>query len=669
MGIKRYYAKSDNTITNAFMENLTTRGTGSNMGAADILEVFSIYGQASASSGLETERSRALIKFNCTASTNSIKADRDAGTIPASGSVSFYLRVFNAPHGQPLPKNYTMDISAVSGGWTEGTGLDMELYKDKGASNWVNANGTIAKATLTDAIDVSGIAQNDKFTMTVPVSAGGDGVTYTFLFDSGTDVEADEDANTFGIANWTDDADAASILIDAINGIQNAKYKYGANNLALTPVVAYGTIGLSASVGSSTSKVTLTMDDTGAKGNVANVLAATTGFEDAKLLEATFTGGSGPWSTAGGDYYSDATSAFSASFDNGTEDLELDITTLVEQWVDSTGNILGSKEDDGIALKMSDTYESAERSYYTKKFFGRNTEFYFKKPCIEARWDSSIHDDRGNFYYSSSLATGAENLNTLYLYNYFRGRLRNIPGVSPTQPIYVSIFSGSSNDSGIDTDGNKPCVLVSDLTHVSTTSTTAVTGGWVSTGIYSASFAITGNAPATRLETLYDVWFSGSNTVVDARTGTQYWTGSITPKVLDLSTAAPSDEYAIAIKNLKNTYRYDETARFRVYTRKKDWSPTVYTKAIASPEVDIIDSGSFEIYRVVDDLRVIPYGTGSDYHTIMSYDASGSYFDLDMNMFEPGYMYGINFAFYSEDVDEWVEQPDSFKFRVESRQS
>ena len=139
--------------------------------------------------------------------------------------------------------------------------------------------------------------------------------------------------------------------------------------------------------------------------------------------------------------------------------------------------------------------------------------------------------------------------------------------------------------------------------------------------------------------------------------------------MLDLSTAAPSDEYAIAIKNLKNTYRYDETARFRAYTRKKDWSPTVYTKAIASPEVDIIDSGSFEIYRVVDDLRVIPYGTGSDYHTIMSYDASGSYFDLDMNMFEPGYMYGINFAFYSEDVDEWVEQPDSFKFRVESRQS
>ena len=45
--IKRFYATKDNTITNAFEENLTIRGTGSNMGASDVLEVFSIYGQAS----------------------------------------------------------------------------------------------------------------------------------------------------------------------------------------------------------------------------------------------------------------------------------------------------------------------------------------------------------------------------------------------------------------------------------------------------------------------------------------------------------------------------------------------------------------------------------------------------------------------------------------------
>ena len=49
MAIKRYFASQDNTITNAFKANLRTRGTGSNMGASDILEAFVIHGQTTAS--------------------------------------------------------------------------------------------------------------------------------------------------------------------------------------------------------------------------------------------------------------------------------------------------------------------------------------------------------------------------------------------------------------------------------------------------------------------------------------------------------------------------------------------------------------------------------------------------------------------------------------------
>ena len=82
MAIKRYTATLDNTITNAFKDNLTTRGTDANMGASDILEVFSIYGQASTSSA---ETARALLQFD----TDAIQADRDADEIPAAGSVSF----------------------------------------------------------------------------------------------------------------------------------------------------------------------------------------------------------------------------------------------------------------------------------------------------------------------------------------------------------------------------------------------------------------------------------------------------------------------------------------------------------------------------------------------------------------------------------------------------
>ena len=98
MAIKRYYANADNTITNAFQENLSVRGTGSNMGQADILETFSIYAQESATS---TELARILIKFPVL---EEIKVDRDSSILPASGEVSFYLKMYNARHQETFAK-------------------------------------------------------------------------------------------------------------------------------------------------------------------------------------------------------------------------------------------------------------------------------------------------------------------------------------------------------------------------------------------------------------------------------------------------------------------------------------------------------------------------------------------------------------------------------------
>ena len=86
MSIKRYTANKDNTISSAFKFNLSTRGTAANMGSSDILEMFSIYGQSSSSS---LEQSRILVEFPLA----TISSDRDAGKIPASGSVTFKLKL------------------------------------------------------------------------------------------------------------------------------------------------------------------------------------------------------------------------------------------------------------------------------------------------------------------------------------------------------------------------------------------------------------------------------------------------------------------------------------------------------------------------------------------------------------------------------------------------
>ena len=646
MAVKRYWAQSDNTITNAFEENLTTRATGSNMGASDILEVFSIYAQASSTSA---EKSRALIKFDATASTDSIKSDRTDGVLPASGSVSFYLRLFNAPHSQTLPKNFTMDVSAINGDWTEGTGLDMEVYKDKGSSNWVNATSTSAAATATVTVLNEGFIENDD--VIILLATNGSRVILA-LNDSDTPTSSTVTAVSTAGSTSANDA----VLFAQHNGASTT-----AQATLIATAINHHALFTATSDGA---EVTITQATAGLGGNTT-VTCVDGGGAGPWFSNTNFTGANGAWATTGGDYYTDASSSFSASFDAGTEDIEVDITTLVEQWLNSAGNVLGSKDDNGVGVFNSNVYESAARSYYTKKFFGKDTEFFFKRPCIEARWDSATKDDRGTFFFSSSLATPAENLNTIFFYNYFRGQLRNIPGIPTDNKIHVSIFSGSSDDSA---PFGSPIQLVSDGAHVRSVANTVITGGLVSTGIYSASFAAT--AAATPLGTLYDVWFSGSDTVTDSTVASvRYHTSSIKPETLYGSSVAPSSEYVSSITNFKPVYRGDETARFRIYTRQKDWSPTIYTKATAQAEVTIVESGSYEIYRVVDDLKIIPYGTGSDLHTQMSFDTSGSYFDLDMQMLETGYMYGIKFAYYNNSVGAYVEQPETFKFRVESRQS
>ena len=99
MAIKRYYLTKDNTISNAFKANLSTRATGSNMGAADILEAFVIHGQTSAAiNATNAEQSRILIEFDM----DTLLDDITAGTVPSS-SVDYVLKMFNAPHASTTP--------------------------------------------------------------------------------------------------------------------------------------------------------------------------------------------------------------------------------------------------------------------------------------------------------------------------------------------------------------------------------------------------------------------------------------------------------------------------------------------------------------------------------------------------------------------------------------
>lgn len=466
--IRRYVAEKDTTITNAFKLNLVSRGTNANMGASDILEVFSIYGQSTTSS---LEKSRTLVQFPV----DDVIADISASLIP--NSAHFYLRMFNAVHPNQLPKDFTINIAQISSSWDEGYGLDMETYEDDGICNWYTASST---------------------------------------------------------ASWVNE---------------------------------------------------------------------------------------------GGDFYS---SSFGTQFfDLGTEDLEVDVTSYVQEWIS------GTKQNYGLILMLSGSNEdgSSEESFYTKQFFGRGSEFWFKRPTLEARFDAAIKDNRGNFFASSSIASAVDNLNTLYLYNKIRGQYKNIDSIG-TGSIYVQVFS--------------------TLTGTSLLSSQVVTGGYVSPGIYSASFALNSTASVG-----YDRWFSSGLT-------TCFYTGTFAINSFANDDFNVDDRYVTSISNLKSIFSQNErNARFRSYIRPKNWSPTIYVESTETLPTYIIEDAYFKVSRESDNLTVLDYGTASaTNHTRLSYDVSGNYFDLDMSQFEKDYMYSIKFIF-KDSLGTYREQKEKFIFRVE----
>ena len=485
MAIKRFFAIKDNTISNAFKDGLTTRATGSNMGASDILEVFSIYGQASSAS---SELARTLVEFD----TTDIAAKRTAGDIPASGSVNFFLRMYDAEHVESTPRDFTLTVAAISQSWNEGTGLDMNNYTDLGESNWIKASST---------------------------------------------------------TNWT---------------VQGGDFLTGSSDTLM------------------------------------------------------FT---------------------SKSFDEGKEDLSVDVTSTVEEWLKG---VTGSY---GFGVFLTSSQETAEESYYTKKFFARQSEFFHRRPVIEARWNDSIADDSSNFFLSSSRAPAEDNLNTIFMYNYIRGQLVNIPSIG-TGAIRVSLYSGSTGPTG------SPLNLPAGG-DVSADGATSAVGGHVETGIYSASLAYASSS----ITSVYPVWHDGS--------GTEFFTGSaITVKPQESAANYPIKDWVINITNLKTTYSTDETATFRLYVRPKNWNPNLYTVAQTQIETTPIEKAYYKLNRVVDNFEVISYGTGSgnESYTQLSYDAEGNYFDLDMSMLQSGYSYQLSFLFNL--VGEYSEQRAKFKFRV-----
>lgn len=478
MSIRRYLATKDTTITNAYNDNLKVRAKTANMGGSDSLETFAIYGRASEQ---EAELSRILVQFPV----EEIASDRNKNRIPSSGSVNFFLKLSNVEHPFTLPREYTLAVNPLSRSWSEGNGMDMESYKDKGPANWISASNESS------------------------------------------------------------------------------------------------------------------------------------------------------WQNEGGDYYSDIEA--SIFFKEGHEDLEIEITEIVESWIS------GTIANNGLIIKFSSSLEENVNTYYTKKFYARGTNNFFKKPHIEARYDRSVKDDRGRFYNFNPFVEMEDNYNSLYMYNSFKGEYKNFPTVG-TGSMKVGLFTSITNPLP-----SPQSLLTGSI--ASPENISYVTASHVSTGIYKCDIAID-----TNYSSLYDIWFDENGESVAA--------GSLI-EILDSNeaTSITTDEYVITIKNLKQHYSNNENPRLLTYVRTKKWNPNSYTSLNTTNKSFIIEDMFYKVFRIADNYEVIPYGTGSMPYTRLSRDINGNYFEMDMKILEPGYMYGIRFNIF--DRGEYYETDEYFKFKVE----
>jgi hypothetical protein len=802
MGIKRFYATKDTTITNAYKASLRTRGSGSNMGASDVLETFSLYGQVSSAS---SELSRILVDFPIM---STLSSSRDDEEIPKSGSVNFYLKLYNAEHSTTTPSNFVIQAAPISQSWDEGNGLDMENYTDPGIGNggegatWAacrsgsfsslslnldSAETEFVQVTDADAFTFSNATnatngtQDSAFSISawIYVDALGSGWPIVTKFDQSNTlrewnlmVAADGhisfevyDENADKSASITSATSAIATgqwyhMVATYDGRGNASaephsgmkfYKNGVEVSQSTAATATGYVAMQNTsqtpwigkidngsavysngqidevsvwgrelslkeivdmynkavptnlkksdayiIGSSdllawwrfevddveTADTTSVIQDHSGNGRTG----AGQNLDAADLLTTNYAGIGKEnvdntalfWVKEGGTFMtgssydnSNYNNMLKQSFATGLEDLEIDVTPQVEEFLNH------NTASRGFGIFISGSYETKERSYYTKRFFARGSQYFFKRPVLEARWDSSLKDDAGNFYISSSRVPAADNLNTVYLYNYVRGQLVNIPNtIGPTHgsgntlytgAVLLSLYSGTGDNTA--PSGAKLHVPAGG--GAKTKGDINISGAWVSTGIYSASFAYVSSS----VTSFFPVWHTGSSGkptshggphagTDDGSDAVQYYTGSlISYKTFENQNVYPTDPHVFKITNLRQSYTRDEKARFRVFARNKNWSPNVYSVATTETKPSIIEKIYYKISRKVDDLVVFNYGTGSTNHTLISYDASGSYFDFDMSYLEADFTYKINFLYNLH--NEYKLAKEEFIFRVE----
>lgn len=366
------------------------------------------------------------------------------------------------------------------------------------------------------------------------------------------------------------------------------------------------------------------------------------------------------WSVSGAadgtnDYIS--TQGAFQSFELGTEDLSIDVTSIVSQ------TLKGDLPDLGFRVSYSGTHETDNRSRFVKRFGSRHAVNPLLRPHLVAKWDDSLQDDHENMFFGCT--------STLYLNNSKFSQLANIMSgaseITGADSLILRLKSGSANNTVV--SGTVVTGSVSGTQFLSqsvnaapstffekiiTASQLQIGSNFV-TGVYCATFAI----DETETSILFDeVKAAGSATfteIWESLDGTiGYLTSSLVIKRVD-RTAFSSDfsadpaQMIVRVTNNLGHYDRNEKARFRVYAQRNERTRVIAARQPLVRKSIILKEMFYQIRDMNSRRIVIPF---DDPATKLSTDSDGMYFDIFMDSLDPGLVYAIELKFTDRGVTE-----------------
>jgi len=320
-------------------------------------------------------------------------------------------------------------------------------------------------------------------------------------------------------------------------------------------------------------------------------------------------------------------------FSDGTEDLEIDVTSII------SGTLSGQIPDHGFRISYSGSQETDTKTRFVKRFSSRHATTVHNRPKLIVTYDDTVIDHHKSFFFN---LTGS-----LFLNNYHRGQ-------------HANILSGTA---ALSVTGSNSIVLrlLSGSYTGSFTGSQHKIGDNFITGVYSASFAISEFETSLRSEivnaasaTFTEIWGSTDSTV-------GYHTGSLVINTVERTSFnnAPKRLF-VNVTNVKSIYKFSEKVRFRVFA--EDISRTV--KAVKSPidtPSEIFTKMYYQIRDADSNRVVIPFETKSN-GTRLSTDSDGMYFDFYMNSLASGKTYIFDFLISDSGSDQvYTNIPAKFK--------